>query len=152
MTSGDTTQVARQLEAAFKAGPDAAQSTLAALYAESVELRHVPAFPSDGPIDGVRLRESSHREAAAIRNAIPDYDYDDVQVVTVGERVHVKAFIRGTLGTGSSVRLLSEMYCSVRDERIVGVEHHMDNDTLVAWVEVAEAGGLRVPDELLDQG
>jgi ketosteroid isomerase-like protein len=152
MTTDDTVEVAHQLSSAFDAGPEAAQSALCALYADTVELRHVPALPSDGIVEGSRLREASSREAAAIRTAIPDYVYDDVQVDRAGDRVHVKAWIQGTTVTGSPVRLLSEMHCSVRDGRIVGVEHLMDKDTLAAWTEVATAGGLRVPDEMLDQG
>jgi hypothetical protein len=152
MTTEDTAGVAQQLATAFEAGPEAAQSALCALYGDTVELRHVPALPTDGVVEGSRLREASSREAAAIRNAIPDYVYDDVHVALVGDRVHVKVRIQGTIATGSPVRLLSEMHCSVRDGRIIGVEHLMGNDTLAAWAEVAAAGGLRVPDEMLDQG
>ena len=148
----DAAAVAQQLKTAFEAGPEAAQSALCALYADTVELRHVPALPSDGVVEGSRLREASNQEAAAIRGAIPDYVYDDVQIALVGDRVHVKVWIHGTIATGSPVRLLSEMHCSVRDGRIVGVEHIMNKDTATAWAEVAAAGGLRVPDEMLDQG
>ena len=52
--TADVARVAAQLEAAFNAGPDEAQATLRALYADEMELRHVPALPSDGVVDGAR--------------------------------------------------------------------------------------------------
>ena len=144
-------RVAAQLQAAFNAGPDEAQAVLRALYADEVELRHVPALPSDGIVDGARLRDASGREAAAVKGAIPDLHYAGVEVTVDGARVHVTAWIEGTLATGSTVHLLSDMSCTVRDDRIVGMEHRMDNATMAGWVEVAAAGGLSVPASYVDE-
>jgi ketosteroid isomerase-like protein len=144
--TSDPTHIARRLAAAFRAGPADAQSTLRSLYADEVELRHIPALPSDGPVDGTRLREGQDREAAAIGRAIPGYAYDDVNVEVDGDRVHVTAWIHGTLTTGTSVRLRSDMYCTVRDGHVVGLEHVMDDETMAAWMDVAAAGGLAVPE------
>ena len=57
----------------------------------------------------------------------------------------VKAWIEGTLAGGSTVRMLSDMSCTVREGRIVGMEHRMDDNTIAGWIEVAAAGGFAVP-------
>jgi hypothetical protein len=145
MTTADTRQVADELRTAFENGPDAAHRVLSSLYDDTVELRHVPPLPSDGTVDGERLREASSREAAAVKSAIPDQRYDTVEVVADAAGVHIKARIRGTLSTGRDVRLLAEMWCTVRAGRIVAIEHRMDEDALAGWVEVAAAGGLKAP-------
>jgi hypothetical protein len=74
-----------------------------------------------------------------------------VEVTVEGACVRVKAWIEGTLATGSTVRLLSDMSCTVRDGRIVGMEHRMDDHTMAGWVEVAAAGGFAVPASYVDE-
>ena len=116
-----------------------------------MELRHVPALPSDGVVDGGRMRDASGREAAAVKHALPDLHYAGVEVTVEGACVLVKAWIEGTLATGNTVRLLSDMSCTVRDGHIVGMEHRMDNATMAGWAEVAAAGGLAVPASYVDE-
>ncbi len=138
----DAEQVAHRLEAAYGTSPERAKATLDSLFGAEVELRHVPALASDGPVDGVRLAEGTGKEAAAITGVLADMHHEDVEVVADGDRVHVTAYICGTLPDGKAVRLLSDMWCTVRDGRIVGLEHRMDEATMAAWLEVAKAGGL----------
>jgi hypothetical protein len=149
MTTADAKQVADELRTAFGNGPDAAQAALCSLYNDTLELRHVPPLPSDGTVDGERLREASSREAAAVKSAIPDQRYDKVEVVVDASRVRIKAWIRGTLTTGKGIRLLSEIWCTVRGGRIVAIEHRMGEDAMAGWVEVAAAGGLKAPTRFL---
>lgn len=144
MTDDTTVKVADALRDAFNAGPADAQATLRSLYGDEVDYRHTPPLPSDGMVSGEQLREVSGLEAAAINNAIPGFFYDRVEVSVDDVRVHVKAWIVGTLGNGADVRVLSDMYCRVRDGQIVGVEHVMDAETMAAWAEVARAGGLTI--------
>ena len=151
MTTANAKQIAEQLRTAFENGPEAAQTALRALYADTLELHHVPPLPSDGTVDGERMREASGREAAAVKSAIPDQHYDNIEVIADRSRVHVKAWIQGTLTTGKSIRVLSEMWCTVRDGRIIAIEHLMDKDAMAGWVEVAAAGGMKVPKRFLDE-
>jgi len=151
MTTADARQVAEQLKTAFENGPESAQTVLRGLYGDTLELRHVPPLPSDGTVDGERMRQASGQEAAAVKRAIPDQRYDEVEVVVDGSRVHLKAWIQGTLTTGTSVRMLSEMWCAVSEGRIVAVEHLMDDDAIAGWVEVAAAAGLTVPERFLGE-
>ena len=67
-TTSTAAAIARDLQ---DAGSSRAQR-LADLYAETVELRHVPPIPSDGPIPGSALAEVSLRETAAVAKALPD--------------------------------------------------------------------------------
>ncbi|HET6950698.1 MAG TPA: hypothetical protein VFI47_09995, partial [Acidimicrobiales bacterium] len=135
-------RVAAELAAAFGAGPDEAQRVLRSLYAGSVELRHVPALPSDGVVDGERLAESSGREAAMVRRALPDQRYDGIDVSVDGDRFDLRTVIRGTLADGAAVRIPTRMRGTVLAGRIVAIEHVLDAETIAAWTEVAAAGGL----------
>ena len=85
--SSDASGIADRLRAAYLAGPDEAQAVTASLYADTVELRHSPPLPSDGPVDASFLKDISAREGGAIRRAIPDMTYDDVQVTVDGDQV-----------------------------------------------------------------
>ena len=58
------------------------------------------------------------------------------------EKVGLRVAIVGTLATGQTVRLPTDMRVTVRDGRIVGMEHHLGDEALAAWTEVAAAGGL----------
>jgi hypothetical protein len=142
-----TATVADQLRAAFDAGPDEAQDALRSLYAEQVEVRHVPTLPSDGVVHRARLVEVSTREAAAVRGAIPDEHYGDIHIDADGDRIHVRVAIYGTLITGKTIELVSDSTYTVTDGHIAGIEHHMPPEAMAGWAEVATAGGLRVPDQ-----
>jgi hypothetical protein len=86
-----TSAVADQLRAAFHAGPDEAQDAMRSLYAEQVEVRHVPALPSDGVVHRARLLEVSTREAAAVRSAIPDEHYGEIHIDADADRIHIRS-------------------------------------------------------------
>lgn len=140
--------VATHLVAAFQAGPDEALAALRSHYAASVELRHVPALPSDGTVDGARLAESSTREAAMVRRVLSDQRYDGVTATVDGDRFDLRTVIVGTLDSGVSVRIPTRMRGAVLDDRIVAIEHVMDAEAIAGWTAVAAAGGLAVPADL----
>ena len=68
--------------------------------------------------------------------------YEDVAVSVEASCVRVNVAIVGTLTTGATVRLPADMRCTVRDGRIVGMEHHLGAEAMAAWSELARAGGL----------
>jgi hypothetical protein len=142
-----TATVAYQLRAAFNAGPEEAQGAMRLLYAERVEIRHVPALPSDGMVHRARLLDVSTREAAAVRSAIPDQHYGEIHIDVDGDRIDVRVAISGTLITGKAVELTSDSTYTVRSGHIAGIEHRMSPKAMAGWAEVASAGGLRVPDQ-----
>jgi hypothetical protein len=149
--SGSAVEVARQLEAAFRAGPRAAPRVIGELCGDKVDYRHVPALPSDGVVDGARLREGTGREAAAIGRAISDQSYTDISVTVDGAEVRVTANLRGVLATGAAVCLPTQMRCIVGDDKIVGITHVMDAEAMRAWGEVAAAAGLGAAKRALDE-
>ena len=79
-------QVADQLAAAYAKDPETAKSTFGLAFAAEVELRHVPALPSDGIVAGARLAEGTGKEAAAITSVLADLHHEDVEVVADGDR------------------------------------------------------------------
>ncbi|HEY8057587.1 MAG TPA: hypothetical protein VID94_02495 [Acidimicrobiales bacterium] len=139
-------QVANQLAAAYATNPETAKSTLDSLFAAEVDLRHLPPLASDGMVDGHRLAEGTGKEAAAITSVLVGLHHEEVTVDADRDRVHVTAWICGTLPNGKEARLFSDMWCTVSDGRIVGLEHCMDEDTMAAWIEVAVAAGMTLPE------
>jgi hypothetical protein len=145
-----TAEVARQLHAAFIAGPGHARQAIGGLFADAVELSHVPPLSSDGIVDGKRLAESTDREAASIGRAISDQRYSDIEVTVDDNEVRVTGNLLGTLATGTPVHLPMQMRCTIGDGQIVAIGHVMDGDAMNVWAEVAVAGGLVAAAKLLD--
>jgi ketosteroid isomerase-like protein len=142
----DAEDVACRLAEAYAAGPDAAQSLLGSLYADEMELRHVPALPSDGMVAGARVREVNGQEAQAINGLLSDRSFGDVEIAVEGDLVRVAAVVTGTLADGKAVRLPTDLRLTVRGSRIVGLEHHMGEEAMKGWAEVAAAAGMKVPE------
>jgi hypothetical protein len=145
-------EVARTLEEGIAAGPATFRRILAGLYADQVELRHEPALPSDGIVDGARLGASSDREASAMTGVLADVRYGDGEVVVDGAEVSVATSLEGTLPDGRAVSLPTRMRCRVEAGRIVAITHAMGAEAMRAWAEVAVAGGLVGAERLLDIG
>ena len=135
--SATTAEVARQLDAAFNAGPERARQAIGGLLADTVELNHVPPRQPDGIVDGKRLAESTDKEAAAIGRAISDERYSDIEVAVDGDQVRVTGNLLGSLATGRMVRLPMQMRCTIGDGQIVAITHVMDGDAMNVWAEVA---------------
>ncbi|MHB8665037.1 MAG: nuclear transport factor 2-like protein [Acidimicrobiales bacterium] len=148
--SATATEVARKLEAGFRAGPAAAPQAIGRLCGDQVEYRHIPALPSDGVVDGTRLAEGTGREAAAIGRALSDQRYTDIEVTVDGTEVRVVANLLGVLATGAAVCLPTQMRCIIDDGRIVAITHVMDGGAMKAWAEVAAAAGMAAAKRILD--
>jgi hypothetical protein len=142
--------VAGRLEQAFRDGPDISGGVLAGLYADTVDLHHVPALPTDGPVDGRRLAETSQNEAAAISGALTDRQHDDITVTVDGDQIRLRANLVGTLADGTTVSLPLSMRCTIAGGRIVALEHVMEGEAMEAWARVAVAAGIIGPETLTD--
>jgi hypothetical protein len=134
--------VAQQLKRAFGEGPAHSRSAFRLLFADKVDLRHVPPLDSDGVVSGKSLADGIDREAAAIGTALSDQRYEHVMVTVEGDVVTVRAELLGCLANGNFVHLPVQSRCTIKGERIVGLEQILDGDAMKAWTEVAVAGGL----------
>lgn len=143
--------VAQQLEQALQEGPRGFQVVLGSLYADEVELRHEPALPPDGIVDGKRLASSSDRESAGIGSVLKAQRYQGVQVQVEGDLVRIETALVGTLPDQSEVSLPTRMRLRVEGGRVVAITHEMGEDAMRAWAQVAVAGGLTEAQKLLDR-
>jgi hypothetical protein len=141
-----TLDIARELEAAFCAGPAASRRRLRSLYADQVMLIHVPALPSDGVVVGQSLAAGTEKEADAIGAVMTDQHYSGIEISVDGHEITIRAQMTGTLTSGVPVTLPIEMHCTTGDGRIVALKHVFADGAMSAWAEVAVAGGLRRPD------
>jgi hypothetical protein len=121
---------------------------LASLFAETIELRHEPSHPSDGPISGRLLAEVSRREVDAAGRALPDLA-SNVEVTVEGDSLRVRSRTTGTLSDGTKVDVQTNTVFVVADGAIVGLYSDMDEASMAAWGHVLAAGGFEIPGDIL---
>jgi ketosteroid isomerase-like protein len=118
---------------------------LASLFAENVELRHVPARPSDGPIAGSFLAEVSRREVEALPRALHDVVHDEAEIAVEGDAIRVRGRTSGTLPVGTTIDVRTNTLLTIADGAIVALQSDMDAPSTEAWQKVLVAGGFEVP-------
>jgi hypothetical protein len=129
--------------------PSGGPPAMAEFFGETVEVRHVPPLPMDGPIDGEVLRQVSTAEAAAVQRALQDVVHDDVHVEVDGNSIRVRTTSRATFTDGRTRELASDMVLEVVDGRIVTLESRQVSDEHASDMrEVLAAGDFEVPAEL----
>src|SRR2546423_547855 len=115
------------------------QQTLASLFADTIELRHEPTHPTDGPIAGRLLAEVSRREVEAVGRALPDVDSKS-EIYVEGDAIRVRAHTTGTLADGTPVDVNSDALFTVAGGAIVALQSDMDEASMMAWGTVLMAG------------
>ena len=125
-----------------------AQQLLASLFAESIELRHEPGLPSDGPIPGRVLAEVSRREVEAAGRAMPDMT-SETQIEVEGDGIRMQSRTTGTLADGTRVDVHTESLLTVANGEITGLRARLDETSMAAWGAVLVAGGFELPDDFL---
>jgi hypothetical protein len=123
------------------AGTDRSKSSalMASLYSETIELRHVPPIPSDGPIPSRLLVEVAAKEVAILQRVLPDAVISPPTVTVDGPDIRVRGGIHGVTVGGSPVDLTTNTVFTVSDGRIVGLSSEMAPEDMKAWGEVLGA-------------
>ncbi len=137
-------EIARELVASA-GDPEGSWKALTGLFAEEIELRHVPPAPTDGPIAGALLAEISAREVAALSRAMPDARHDQPEITVEGDAIRIRRRTHGLLADGTPVDLSTHTLMSIADGRVVALESDMDAESMRAWRDVLAAGGFEVP-------
>ena len=120
---------------------------LVSLFADTVELRHEPPRPSDGPIPGSLLGEVSGREVDALARAMPEAEHCASEVTIEGNAVRVRVRTTGTLADGTPIDVETNTRFTIADGVIVGLQSDMDAASAEAWKKVLAAGSFEVPTE-----
>ena len=122
---------------------------LVSLFADTVELRHVPPSPSDGPIPGRVLSDVSGREVAALARALPDAEHGGAEVTVEGDAVRVRVRTSGVLADGTRIDVETNTRFTIADGAIVALQSDMDAGSAEAWKKVLAAGSFEAPAERL---
>ncbi len=141
----DVEQVAEQLRADYASPDPDREPAMASLFAETVELRHTPPAPTDGPLPGAMLREVALAETRAANRAFTEMVRDNVQVTVDGSSIRLQSTTKGTLVTGEAVSIDTDVVVEVKEGRIVAMEARMDEEAGAQWRQALEAGGFEVP-------
>jgi len=118
---------------------------LASLFADNVELRHLPARPADGPIAGSFLAEVSRREVEALPRALPDAVHDEAVITVEGDAIRVLGHTSGTLPDGTTIDVRTNTLLTIANGVIVALQSDMDAASMEAWQKVLAAGGFEAP-------
>ena len=118
---------------------------LVSLLAETVELRHVPPSPSDGPIPASLLSDVSGREVAALARALPDAEQSDSEVTVEDDAVRVRVRTTGTLADGTPIDVVTNTLFTIADGAITSLQSDMDPASVEAWKQVLAAGSFEAP-------
>ena len=129
--------------------PERSQQTLASLFAEQVELRHVPPSSSDGPIPGALLSEVSRREVEASGRALVGPVERESEITVEGDAIRVRSRIAGVLADGSTVDLRTNTVFTVTDGAITALQSDMDAASMATWGKALVAGGFEVPEGIV---
>lgn len=121
---------------------------MATLYADQVDLRHVPPLATDGPIPGRLLAEVSLREVAAVEKALADRTEASEIAVEGEDGIRLIGRTTGTMADGTEVDVTTRVLLTVAAGRVVGLEADLDELSMASWGKVLLAGGFEVPDDL----
>jgi hypothetical protein len=125
---------------------------MSSLYADTIDLSHVPPRAADGPIDAELMRKISVADMEAVGRGLPDRTFDKPTITVEGGYVRIRSAIRGTLVTGETVKVNNDVKLAVRDGKIVALEAHRDEESWSNWFKILEAGKFDPPQAWLDRG
>lgn len=152
MTTRDAKWLAEQLRAEVESPREGQPSVMSSLYADIIDLRHLPPRAADGPIDAGLMREISIADMEAVGRGLPDRTFDQPTITVEGDYVHIQSAIRGTLATGEAVKVDNDVKVKVLDGRIVALEAHRDEASWANWFKILDAGKFDPPQAWLDRG
>jgi ketosteroid isomerase-like protein len=125
---------------------------MASLFADTVELTHVPPLPADGPIAASDLSEISAADMQAVSRGLHNRSADQPSISVEGSSVRIRSTMRGTLANGDPIRVDGEVLLEVRDGRIVALQSHRDPESWAQWFKVLAAGHFEPPAAWLARG
>jgi hypothetical protein len=143
--TADVQQVAEQLRADYASPDPDREPAMASLFAATVELKHVPPAPTDGPLPGAMLRDVAIAETQAANRAFTEVTRDNVQVTVNGSSIRLQSTTKGTLVNGESVSIDTDVVVEIQDGRIVAMEARMSEEDGKRWRQALEAGGFEAP-------
>jgi hypothetical protein len=152
MVTKDAKWLAEQLQAEVEAPQTGQPSVMSTLYAETIDLRHVPPRAADGPIEASLMRQISVADMDAVSRGLPERTFDKPSITVEGASVRIRSAIRGTLATGEAVTVNNDVLLEVGDGKIVALEAHRDEESWSNWFKILKAGKFDPPQAWLDRG
>jgi ketosteroid isomerase-like protein len=152
MVTKDAKWLAEQLQAEVDTPQEGEPSVMSSLYADTIDLRHVPPRSADGPIEASLMREISVADMDAVSRGLLERTFDPPSIKVEGDSVRIRSAMRGTLATGEAVTVNNDVLLEVRDGKIVALEAHRDDESWSNWFKILKAGKFDPPQAWLDRG
>ncbi|MGO8864542.1 MAG: hypothetical protein ACLQRH_27755 [Acidimicrobiales bacterium] len=152
MSTADAERIAELLRADAEAPRSGRPSAMSSLFAETIELSHVPSLPADGPITADLLRAISAADMAAVSRGLLNLVAEKATVTVEASSIRIRSSLRGNLATGKPIKVDNDVLIEIRDGKIVALQGHRDEDSWAQWFEVLEAGDFDPPAEWLARG
>ena len=114
---------------------------LGELWADQVEMCHVPPMPQDGQYSREQLISRQATEVKGLAAVIPDYNQEDVAVAVVGDEIHYSATMVGTLPDGRRYQAPVQAVISVRGGRLSRMETTFNPEAVAPLIDALSALG-----------
>jgi ketosteroid isomerase-like protein len=148
----DAERIADQLRAEAAAPGEGGPSVMGSLYADTIELTHLPARAADGPISAAELRDISIADMAAVNRGLTERVFEQPRITVEGSAIRIQSTMRGTMASGDPIKVDNDVLLEVRDGKIVGLQAHRDEESWAQWFKVLSAGGFDPPAEWVARG
>lgn len=152
MSAADAERVAEQLRAEAEAPRAGGPSVMSSLFADTIELSHVPPLPADGPITADLLRAISAADMTAVSGGLLDPVAEKATITVEGSSIRIRSSFRGSLAAGKPIKVDNDVLIEVREGKIVALQGHRDEESWAQWFEVLEAGNFDPPAEWVARG
>jgi ketosteroid isomerase-like protein len=152
MATADVNGIAKEIEAGFAVGPAQGMVAMATYYADVMEQRHVPPQPTDGPVDGRKLREGHALHASSAKDVPGSHE---AKVRVEGDDIVVD-MASNSAQDGEPYTIRTTLVLEVRGGQIVTFEGRQSpEDRALAWKLSAErmvASGTEFPKDYAEEG
>jgi len=127
-SSAQAHKLAAQVREMSRTNAEAAYAIFFTMLADKVVLHHVPATPTEGPVDGSYISNGARREDSAAHRAMPDFKVELKEIVATGDEVKVLRIWRGTGIDGQPIFVTTRVEFELHDGKIIAITATWDGD------------------------
>jgi hypothetical protein len=113
------------------------------LLADKIEVRHVPAMPTDPEI--VDKKDFGKQDRAALKRAMKDFRMDVISTVPEGNAFTINLVLTGTPSSGNAYSSRLSLRFIVADGVVAGLEARQDPAERAMLEKIEREGGYRAP-------
>jgi hypothetical protein len=136
----DAETIASELRAAYARGWEEGRRSVWTYFAPTIDIRHQPPLPHDGPTPATVVEEQSVAEFASYKRVLAGFREENAIRVD-GNRVVCDLVLIGTAADGTELRAPVRQVLTVEDGLVTASEVSLDPEVLAKLVAIVRPGG-----------